>query len=432
MTIDDDLQQIAVFRELDPRVCVPSDPECTLPIERRRSGGALTGGSGKGCMSEVGTLTSPASTGTQSYTHSLGVAPKLIIMSTTGQTADGITTDALFSIGAAVSSSVRTGIAVNREHGAANFDTSRWHDNTVVIVTLTKAGVILEQADLVSFSATQFTLDWEATDGAAIKYHYALLGGGNFEANVVQHIAPTSPDSSLKVAHGLSGGAPTGAFAFAANNFAAPPSNDGLGGEATVSLGASDMTDDRFGGIDIFETGPNTRSQSSKFLSHTQTTITEEAVILSADATDVTLDWEIANSAEYYYIVFLRGCSVKVGSYTSPASAPNTTSISTGLPSPMLFMNWGFMNIASSAVEDDARLIFGLSDGTNNVCTGLLNNTADTDADRFNSAAKCLQVYNHTPTLLEEATAAFSGSMVDVAFTTAESALNEFQYLAIG
>ena len=120
MGILDDQQQLGrMIRSLDRRVCVPNDPECTLFFERGREGitqseSPPTGG-GEGvlpappppivsCATEVGTLTSPSTTGVQTINHSLGVAPKVLIIFGTQQTADGITTDALFSMGFGTSS----------------------------------------------------------------------------------------------------------------------------------------------------------------------------------------------------------------------------------------------------------------------------------------------------------------------------------------
>ena len=437
MTIEDDLQQLgAVIRKLHPRVCVGSDPECTLFLERGSAGGGddTPGPSPPppvaGCVCEQGTLTSPAgTTGVQTYPHSLGQAPKAIVMWSTGQSGDGVQANLLMSIGFATSSTNRATVAGNYPNGGSDLTENRFHDNTGVIVTTSMTPAVVEKADLDAFTAANFSLDWETVGAPQLQYHYLLIAGDGIEANVVQMIAQTVDATAQSVAHGMTT-PPTALLMMSTHGLEAPPGFDTTPAETGISAGASDLTTDRFGGI--FGSGGGARAQTANFLSHAQAAepVVEKATVTSVDATNINLLWSIADSPEYYYFLCLSGCSVKVGTFNSPAS-PATVPVNTGLSSVSGFLTWGIGFPTTALVEDDAFITYGASDGANNACCGAMLDLFDADADRFDSSTKCLQVIDFAGAELEAATATFSGGDVSVIFSAAVAAANEFNYLAI-
>ena len=381
-------------------------------------------------LSEVGTLASPTSTGTQAITLTSfgGATPVAVILWSTTRAGNGLSADALFAIGAATSSTNRASVATNQESGGSVFDEDRRHDDTVVITVMNAAGTVIEKADLASFTADTFTLDWETVDGTARDYHWCALGGTGVEANVVSLQAPLSTGNQ-NYAHGLAG-APTALLGFSANNLAAAPSQD-FAAEAGMSLGASDITTDVFSGVFISNSGGgSSRVQSGNFLSHANpATVHEAAVVSSVDGTNITLNWTQVNSAEYYYILALRGVVAESGTYTSPTSAG--TKIVTTSFAPKLFMTFGVQDVASASVEDDARLVFGIGTGSDSACGGLLNRNGNGEHFSFSNAI--LKTYDHSQCNEESASLlAFSGNDVQLNFTLAVTALNEFNYLALG
>jgi len=349
-------------------------------------------------------------------------------MWSTGQTADGITTNFLMSVGFATSTTNRATVAGNYPTGGSDLTEDRHHDDTAVIETTSMTPAVVEKADLNAFTDANFSLDWETNSAAEIQYHYLLIAGEGIEANIVQMVAQTVDATPQSVAHGMTI-QPTALLAISTHGLQPAPSFDSSA-ETGMTMGASDLTTDRAGST--FGAGGGARAQTANFLTHAQAAepVVEKATVTSVDATNINLLWSIADTAEYYYFLCLSGCSVKVGTYNSPAT-PATVTVNTGLSSLSGFVTWGIGNPTTALVEDDAFITFGASDGTNNACAGSMLELDDTDADRFNSSSKCLQVYDFAGTELEAATATFSGGDVSVIFSAAESALNEFNYLAI-
>ena len=250
------------------------------------------------------------------------------------------------------------------------------------------------------------------------------------EANVVQFIAQTVDATSQDVPHGLTGGAPTAFFGISAANIAAPPSSDGAG-QMDMTIMASDMTNDQIAGVGAAG-GTASRMQLALALGHSQPSgILEKATITAVDATNVTFLWSVADTAEYYYALFLRGVNAEVGTYTSPATPGNVTITPTGF-NPNLFVTWGFMGTTSAVQESDSRLTFGASDGTNHAAGGLLVESGLGTADKFDSSTNVLSVYDHAQALEETATATIVDGDVTVVFGSAVAAANEFNYLILG
>lgn len=381
-------------------------------------------------LSEVGTLTSPSSATTQAIALSNfgGETPKLIVMWSAVGVSDAYASDALLAMGAAASTSARASVAMNQEDGGTSFDEDRYHDDTVVIAVMNAAGTVIEQADLSSFSADTVTLSWEVVDGSATRhYHYLVLGGTAFEATVLQVLSPTSTGVQ-NVAHGLSG-APTALLAFSTHGLQAPPSKDGAA-ETGFSIGGSDLTTSRYSGIYVSNSSElSSKTQTSNFLSHCQPITVNETATVTADATNVILDWTAANTAEYYYIVAMLGVEAECGTYTTPTTTGSkvvTTSIT-----PSVFMTWGTMAVSSASVTDDASIVFGASDGTTDACAGVLNTTASGRRLSFSNAV--LKVGDPLGAFFESATlATISGSDVELSFSSAESTTYEMNYLALG
>ena len=391
------------------------------------------------CYKEVGTFTSPASATPQTQDVTLtgfsGVAPSFIVVWTTGQTAAGTAAICEFAIGFGTSATNRAAASMHEDEAFTTED-DRAHTGAGVIWLLQSAGdftppTTLERGDIASFAADKFTIDWEVTSATAYRYHYIAFYGDEIEANVVSFVANTV-DGAQAVAHGL-GGVPTGVLGISCHSIIAPPSIDEAA-HADMTIFASDLTTDRWTGIAASE-GSTARGQKAVAAAHSDLGgIPEESTITSADATNLTFDWEVSDGfalAEYYHLLVVRGITFEVGTFTSPATAIDKV-VTTAIE-PELFINWGWMDVQSAAQQTTAQIMFGASDGTNQAAGGVLINEGAGQADRFDSSTKCLAAYTaSTMALREDASAAISGADVTLTFSTAETAANEFNYVAIG
>lgn len=389
------------------------------------------------CAMATGSFVSPASTTpqTQAIPVSLGgLTPKAVKVWTTQQSTVGVTTKQLFGIGFATSPTNRAAVCTNEDAALTN-DADRAHDNTALIITYQGVefgqSTVVEKGDLDSFAADEFTIDWETTSATAIRYHYAVIAGGDVEANIVQFVNPLVDQTSQNINHGLAG-APTCWFGISSHATNVGPGSEG-NGISSLSIFASDFTAERWTGIYGDESSPS-RAQEAKALGHAAPGFrAEEATITAVDATKITLLWTLQGAqAEHYYGLFLRGVSAKVGTFKSPVGpTPASKVIATGIE-PKLFVPWGFQDTEVVGTQDDAQLTFGASDGSNNESGGVMVDDTTGNADRFDSSTKCLAVYDHTQSLQEDASATISGEDVTVEFSNAVAAENEFNYLALG
>jgi hypothetical protein len=126
---------------------------------------------------KAGQITQPTSTGNAAFTG-VGFVPKVIILFASDKTADGSAINNALYRGMATSTSNRIALAgVATQYGTEVND--RYANSGKCFVIVTTANAILVSADLVSFDADGFTLNFDTVDATARKINYIALGGSD-------------------------------------------------------------------------------------------------------------------------------------------------------------------------------------------------------------------------------------------------------------
>lgn len=133
---------------------------------------ALAGGQYK-----VGIDTQKTSTGTKSTTG-VGFLPTALLTSSVNNTASAsLATHARLSIGAASSTTARKGVWMGNEDAAGTSVVDHIQSSDTLLIMGTEGTpTVNAEADLASFDADGFTLDWESADGTSREFVYLAMG----------------------------------------------------------------------------------------------------------------------------------------------------------------------------------------------------------------------------------------------------------------
>ena len=149
------------------------------------------------------TLTSRTTAGTQAITT--GFAPKAVIFWTSQQSGTGQNLDIRFSLGFASGSSTAEQRVIGwaAEDNESTSNSRRWGVSGIV-ETKTADNAILLHANVDSFDANGFTLDWTAVLGIGQVVHYIALGGSDLlNALVKEEVSTTTTGNQQFPAYGF-------------------------------------------------------------------------------------------------------------------------------------------------------------------------------------------------------------------------------------
>ena len=369
-----------------------------------------------GILCEVGTLTAKATTGTQtvSLTSSIwdGATPKALIMWWGNMLADGISDHAHFGFGMGVSSSSRVAFHNTCNNGASTSDNNLRCDNTKII-TLTAAAVVYEAADLDSFGAESFVLDWTTAGGASRLFNYMVLGGDDITNIALDQIQAPEDDDTGSVNYTSIGFQPDAMISATA----------GLGSvlvasnQTKINIGISDFTSEYSVGMlgrDNVGTTDTNRWQVTDFVQDATYGGVKGHGAVSQHASGYTVAWDKIDYGEFYmWSLCLKGGGFKVFEGTEPTSNSTVARAVGFKPGGALFLSAGLNTTSPDAMSDDSRIGVGGWDSLNNMAfAGSLNENGQTttDTNRIQSDDKLFLHYNHAPTLLGSVTASGDAS----------------------
>lgn len=388
----------------------------------------------------VGTSTSPTSTGAKAVTG-VGFQPKVVLPFSQWGASTGATTIATMGLGAAVSTSSRAAIAVSSLSGVTTSGTHRLHTNSKLITDCYN-GNANEAADLTSFDADGFTLNWSPAVVSANIINHICLGGADLEVSLVQ-CQMNGTNAAQSFAHGLSG-APTGVLFFSAVNDQLPP-NTATATNMSIGVIAGS---NKFG-IGVFSAVGQTTTLCRRVLSASRVlsffdgngAIVRAMDVSSVDATNVNVTYPVTVSTytSYFWMLCIRGAKCQVGTFDCNGSTSPLTINTTGIR-PKLFLpvfvpgdNAGIANNLGN-VQSSLYMTIGASDGTGNVSCGITDQNAvtTTNARRYQSSTSLVE-YNLAGTKVFEGTAAMGASSVVLTPTTiANTSYGMGGYLVIG
>ena len=389
-------------------------------------------------ITEVGVYTSPATTtGTDTITLSNfgGTAPKAVIFWSTGQSADGVTTECRMLFGSGLSASSRAVVGYGSNDAQATSQAARTQHDTFIIRLLTGTQTLVEGADLVSFTADTITLDWTTNSAAETQYNYLALGGDALEGVFLDAI--TSPSSNQSVAYTGVGFEPTALIGFSMVSAFAAPSNEN---HCIETVGIYDGTTAASIGI-ASQTGTAAanafRILSTNFFDGREVTAGNALVVASATSLDsdgYTLNWTTTSAQNRpHWVLCLKCPNAKVVTVTQPTSDSTVVREIDFVPKAAICITG--MAAASATIENDLRMGVGAWDSTNNqaFCGTLDQHAQDpTNCDRVQDSNEFIKHVDHAQTVVGSCTLAAAGSNLTETWTDTDGTARQHAMLVIG
>lgn len=339
---------------------------------------------------KTGQFTAQAGAGSQAVTG-VGFQPKALIIWTT--TASGLTTIASQFIGATDGSN-QGSLHVRSEHGLAASSGALVHSNSSVFQPSNSAGVPSGRAGSISsFDSDGFTISW-STSGATFPINYIAIGGDELtNAHVSARSAPSSTGNQAYDSTGFQPDALIafgGSHPFATSGRAIDPVSWFLGWTDGTNEGViGSANDDESDPMDTFRICRSDRFIST--LNGATGAVHNQASLVSLDSDGFTLNWDVANTQDVFFVLALKGGKYKAGVETAPDSS--ATKATTGLgfePSGVLLQSAGVT--PSSSLVDHVSRCMGAGDGTNDTTTAYTDedNVGTTVTRRYMSATEAL------------------------------------------
>jgi len=309
----------------------------------------------------------------------LGFQPKAVIFFWTRQDAEGLLANIRSGYGFASSPSNESAIAFASNNGVAVFAavTGRWQSLTSSILILNDgAPSLVAEAEITSFDADGFTLDWITNEPRADIIHYVALGGsdltnaiaGSFQKTLGPGIQTVTgvgfqPEFVMFLsANAATVGAPGDPHGKANLGFAASPSS-----RASMGVLLEDATL-------IRNTWVYARSDRA-FVELNNSGGEETRIELASfDPDGFTLNKEVNTaSGQYIHYLALRGGRYRVGNFlkTSAFPGPTTQSVSgVGFqPTGLIAMSRSANGAPPGVPENEGRISFGAADGVSQGAT---------------------------------------------------------------
>ncbi len=389
-----------------------------------------------GLSTKTGSFTKNASTGAQAVTG-VGFLPKAIIFWTSYQTSsDTPTTSYRYGWGCSTGAAESFSISAASQGGVGTTATARRCDTKPISIVNYDA-TLLSAADLTSFDADGFTLDWTTNGGGTQIIHYLALGGTDLTGQKVvtwSNVASTGNQSvtgvgfqpnllftmkslatattEMSASQALSLGVVS-----AASNYASLS----IGGNSGVNTAAADY--DSFRAI---------KTDAALIAINTALSDTHRASLTSMDSDGFTLNWSVASTVQLWGGLALKGPRVKVGTFTS-ASAITGVGFT---PSAVAFLSTQRANTTNTFnLQHDfgATTGVGADQSANIIDSRIPTGGGNTDGAGTDSTGKCYTRVSTGPTAIQ--TQAALSSFDSDGFTLSWSAgtiTDIIGYIALG
>jgi hypothetical protein len=306
----------------------------------------------------------------------------------------------------------------------------QWGDTTVA------------EADLPSWSATNFQLNWTTNDGQPYVIHYLVIGGPQVSAKVVNWQTPTSPGQKAVTGLGFQPEAVLHFYIGAAFTNA-PPSSQA---SAVIGMGAMDKTGAEWSiqASDASNQNPTVDSRAQRndaaiymYTDIGSVSVTKEATFVSMNSGGFTLNFGTANaSPSQVYSLALAGLKAGVGTFNKiTAGAPASQSVTTGF-SPGAVLMTSYQMAAQTAPLKEPICSFGMgaSDGTNEASSAITvsDGVATSSVDGQDKTSKAFVKMNTPPLDAEADMASFGANNFTLNWTTNDTVAAQMCFLALG
>jgi len=290
-------------------------------------------------------------------------------------------------------------------------------------------------ANVDSFDADGFTLDYTTNTSVPLSYKFIAIGGDSVSAEVGTLTSSTSTGTQ-----NVSTGIANANFTMMMATFLAAADYNTVKIHSILTLGMGiDNTEQgniAVRSMDALGTSDTARYQQTDVVYTRVTTagsILGEASFTGHTASGFDLNWSVGDSAavpiEYLTI---KGGQWEIGDDTTPTSATTKATTTSFQPKGIGIM--GFGAVADAGVVASNVFTFGASDGTNTsgIANQDLDNVGTTDCSRYSSSTT-LNLRISASTVTEEATVdSFNATDFTLDYTTADATARQFLWFAMG
>lgn len=405
------------------------------------SSATLLSGTTAGSLFKAGTITSPTTTGSASFTG-VGFRPKVILLFFEKQTATGSGVDYLHGAGFAYSNTNRRAVSSVYLDGVAGgtINMARAQSNEHVLYAYnTTAGSTSAflVADLISFDVDGFTLDFNTVQGSGYLIGYVALGGDNLTNVAIKDVqAPAAPGSQAYTGVGFQSDA---IITISNSDTSAGPGSSHNAG-ARIMMGFGTSTDSKTIatlGDDVVTVKKHAKVQKTDIaigIDGTVPSVLFEATLTSLDSDGFTWNWSTTSLNRYVFVLCLKGGNYKVGTFNQATSTGNQSITGAGMqPSGVILTSANAASSTSIATNNDFSI--GAASSSSSRFGMWLGSSGDpTVVDHYYDQSNVLQMYTEgTPT--QVTTADYVSNDSDgftINNTTVDGTSREVVYFAFG
>lgn len=386
----------------------------------------------------VGSFTKSTATGAQTIAHELGTTPKAIILWTNGKTNESLSANFIYAFGVSDGTTSESISAASQDALNTSKASTRIANKAITIVQWGQT--LLAEADMSSWDATNFTLNWTTNNATAYVIHFIAIGGSSVSAKVVGWTMPTATGSKAITGVGFKPDVVIHAFPDATFTNAIPASL----ADATIGLGAMDANGNQWTNFIFSRDGRGTsdtqRGQQTNAAIFTFTNalaVTKKASYVSMDTDGFTVNYSVVNGNKtQIFSLALKGVTAKAGNFNKSTAAAPASQAVTGIGfQPRAVMLSSFQDVAQANAVNESRFGIGASDATSDASSAYIdaNNVTTTITKGIDKTSKVfVKVNNNTPTIDAEAnlTSMDSGGFT-LNWTTNDAVATQLVYLAL-
>lgn len=404
------------------------------------------GGAGGAAQLFVGSFTKTNSATTQAVTG-VGFTPKALIFFTAGSAAasgtwTGTTGNIHQTVGFTTGAAESYSTAVSMEDNESVSDTKRRIAAKAITLLSAESTATQAEADLDSFDADGFTLDWTAngdTDLDDIVIMFIAIGGDDVSAKAITWDSPSSTGNKAVTGVGFE----PEVVLHSATNLTTVPETDN---DATFGFGAMDASGGEWAlSVRSAESGTSITDRTQQtdhciaLLDDSDGTILEEADFVSMDSDGFTVDFTAVAGGQLdvaHISLCLSGLSATVGNFAKSTGGAPASQAVTGVgfePGSVMFAS--FANVATTSVQTHGAIAMGAADGTNERSTLMVDEDGQSVSD-----AKCI-FKNDKVLMLQDTTTGSIDAEADLTsmdadgftlnWTTNDAVADQILYLAL-
>ncbi len=318
----------------------------------------------------TGVFDKPTSTGSQAITG-VGFTPKILLCWYGGATSDDTWENfCRAGFGAATSPTNRyaCGDAAEEDLTTSNTQTTRSALHCISIAD--PDGTIEGEADLTSFDADGFTLDWDTANSKAYKIHYLALGGDDEieAAKILSFVTSTSTGQQSVTGAGFR---PDAVIAFYNTRISATEDTQHAQGGFGMGLydGIKHNGWQRFL-LDASATESHARGfDNDGFLEGTTNIPSEDQASIGLSFDDDGFTFQLINSSPSpgyrTFALCIKGIHISTGDWQKPLSSTGNQGVTGARFQPVAIMSMGVNSLSADGVATHGIVSIGCSDGIN-------------------------------------------------------------------